>query len=257
MPTLVSWNVNGLRSVLGKGFLQFVEERQPEVLCLQETKIPTAQAEKLALPFAHQFWHDAVKPGYSGTAILSHKKPLQVLRDFPLPHKHPAEGRLLAAEFGGFWLVNVYVPNSRRELVRLPYRQQEWDPALRGFLRELAEEKPVVVCGDFNVAHEEIDLANPGPNRRNPGFTDEERAGFTELLGADFVDVFRQRHPNEPGHYSWWTYRMNARARNIGWRIDYFLVSKPLEKKVSEAFIWADVLGSDHCPVGVRLQAKW
>ena len=257
MVTLVSWNVNGLRSVLGKGFLRFVEERQPEVLCLQETKIPTPHAEKLALPYEHQYWHDATKPGYSGTAILSRKKPLRVLRDFPQPHAHPAEGRLLAAEFGGFWLVNVYVPNSRRELVRLPYRQREWDPALREFLKNLAKEKPVVVCGDFNVAHAEIDLANPGPNRRNAGFTDEEREGFSTLLGADFVDVFREKHPGEPGHYSWWTYRMNARARNIGWRIDYFLVSKPLAKKVSEAFIWADVPGSDHCPVGVRLKVKW
>ncbi|MGA2051781.1 MAG: exodeoxyribonuclease III [Opitutales bacterium] len=257
MPTLVSWNVNGLRSVLGKGFLRFAEERQPEVLCLQETKIPTAQAEKLVLPFAHQYWAEAAKPGYSGVAILSAKKPAQVLTDFPRPHRHPPEGRLLAAEFETFWLVNVYVPNSRRELVRLPYRQQEWDPALREFLRDLAREKPVVVCGDFNVAHEEIDLANPASNRRNAGFTDEERAGFSALLGANFVDIFRQRHPGEPGHYSWWTYRMNARARNIGWRIDYFLVSTPLVKQVSEAFIWAEVPGSDHCPVGVKLRGKW
>jgi exodeoxyribonuclease-3 len=256
MVTLVSWNVNGLRSVLRKGFLQFVEERGPDVLCLQETKIPTKEAEKLTLPYAHQYWHEAMKAGYSGTAILSHHAPKQVLRDFPGKHNHPPEGRLLAAEFAGFWQVNVYVPNSRRELVRLPYRQQEWDPKLRGFLRELAQDKPVVVCGDFNVAHAEIDLANPGPNRRNAGFTDEERAGFTELLGGEFVDVFRERHPGEPGHYSWWTYRMNARARNIGWRIDYFLVSKMLQPKVQEAFIWPEVAGSDHCPVGVRLKAK-
>jgi exodeoxyribonuclease-3 len=256
MTTLVSWNVNGLRSVLRKGLLEFIEQRKPDVLCLQETKIPTPEAEKLTLPYPHQFWHEAAKPGYSGTAILSQHAPKQVLRDFPGKHSHPAEGRLLAAEFAGCWLVNVYVPNSRRELVRLPYRQQEWDPKLRGFLAELATDKPVVVCGDFNVAHEPIDLANPGPNRRNAGFTDEERTGFSELLAGGLVDVFREQHPGQPGLYSWWTYRMNARARNIGWRIDYFLVSKALKKNVQDAFIWADVHGSDHCPVGVKLKVK-
>lgn len=256
MPTLVSWNVNGVRSALGKGLLSVIEQRAPDVLCLQEIKISAEHLPALSLPFEHQFWHHASKPGYSGTAILSRVKPRRVLRDFPQPHKHPSEGRLLAAEFAGCWLVNVYVPNSRRELVRLPYRQTEWDPALRGFLRELAQEKPVVVCGDFNVAHAEIDLANPASNRRNAGFTDEERAGFSTLLEASFVDVFRARHPGEPGHYSWWTYRMNARARNIGWRIDYFLVSTPLVKKVRDAFIWPEVMGSDHCPVGIKLQAK-
>lgn len=256
MFTLISWNVNGLRSALGKGFLRFVEERGPDVVCLQETKIPTDVAVKLALPYAHQYWHEAAKPGYSGTAILSRKKPLQVLRDFPGPHAHPAEGRLLAAEFTDFWLVNVYVPNSRRELVRLPYRQEQWDPALRGFLAKLAREKPVIVCGDFNVAHTPIDLANPTSNRRNAGFTDEERAGFTALLGTDLVDVFRQKHPEQPGHYSWWTYRANARERNIGWRIDYFLVSAGLAGRVSEAFIWPEVAGSDHCPVGVRMKGQ-
>ena len=256
MPTLVSWNVNGVRSVLGKGLLSVIEKHAPDVLCLQEIKASAEHVPALALPYEHQFWHHAAKPGYSGTAILSKVKPLQVLRDFPQPHKHPDEGRVLAAEFAGCWLVNVYVPNSQRELLRLPYRQKEWDPALRGFLRELAEEKPVVVCGDFNVAHEEIDLANPAANRRNAGFTDEERANFTTLLDAGFVDVFRHQHPGEKGHYSWWTYRMNARARNIGWRIDYFLVSKPLAKKVKDAFIWPEVTGSDHCPVGIELNAK-
>ncbi|HTB63920.1 MAG TPA: exodeoxyribonuclease III [Opitutales bacterium] len=256
MPTLISWNVNGLRSVIGKGLLTFIEQRIPDVLCLQEIKISEEHVPALALPYAHQFWHHAEKPGYSGTAILSHVKPRQVLRDFPGKHVHPAEGRVLAAEFAGYWLVNVYVPNSRRELVRLPYRQKEWDPALRKFLSDLAREKPVIVCGDFNVAHAEIDLANPASNRRNAGFTDEERTGFTDLLGAGFVDVFRDKHPGEKGHYSWWTYRSDARARNIGWRIDYFLVSSPLAKKVREAFIWPDVTGSDHCPVGIELAAK-
>ncbi len=256
MPTLVSWNVNGLRSVLGKGLLDFIDRRAPDVLCLQEIKLSEAHVPALALPFEHQFWHHAVKPGYSGTAILSRVKPKRVLRDFPGKQTHPLEGRILAAEFADYWLVNVYVPNSQRELLRLPYRQKEWDPAFRKFLTDLAREKPVVVCGDFNCAHEEIDLANPASNRRNAGFTDEERAGFTDLLNAGFVDVFRQKHPGEKGHYSWWTYRMGARARNIGWRIDYFLVSTPLAKQVSKAVIWPEVMGSDHCPVAIELSAK-
>jgi exodeoxyribonuclease-3 len=256
MPTLVSWNVNGLRSVLGKGLLEFIAQREPEVLCLQEIKLGSEHVPALALPYPHQFWHHAAKPGYSGTAILARKKPLQVILDPPGLPAGPTEGRVLAAEFAGCWVVNVYVPNSRRELVRLPYRQKEWDPAFRQFLTQLARQKPVVVCGDFNVAHDPIDLANPAPNRRNAGFTDEERAGFSELLAAGFVDVFRQQHPGEAGHYSWWTYRSDARARNIGWRIDYFLVSTPLGAKVKKSFIWPEVTGSDHCPVGIQLNVK-
>jgi exodeoxyribonuclease-3 len=256
MATLVSWNVNGLRSVLRKGFTDFLEKRAPDVLCLQETKIPDTDAQALALPYPHQFWHAAAKPGYSGTAILARKKPRRVLREFSGALAQPPEGRLLAAEFAGFWLVNTYVPNSQRGLPRLPYRTGQWDPAFRAFLTELARDKPVVVCGDFNVAHEPIDLTNPGPNRRNAGFTDEERAGFSALLAAGWRDTFRDHHPDSPGHYSWWTYRSDARARNIGWRIDYFLVSTPLAPRVREAFIWPDVHGSDHCPVGVKLNAK-
>ena len=252
---LISWNVNGLRAVLKKNFLEFLATEQPDILCLQETKCTPEQVEQLWPATYTTYWNSAEKKGYSGTAIFTRQRPLQVT-----PHigvaEHDREGRVLTAEYPDFYLVNVYVPNSQRELLRLPYRQKEWDPALRGFLRELAEEKPVVVCGDFNVAHEEIDLANPAANRRNAGFTDEERANFTTLLDAGFVDVFREKHPGEPGHYSWWTYRMNARARNIGWRIDYFLVSKPLAKKVRDAFIWPEVTGSDHCPVGIRLDAK-
>ncbi len=256
MPTLVSWNVNGLRSVLGKGLLPFIEKHAPDVLCLQEIKLSAEHVPALALPFAHQLWHHAAKPGYSGTAILSRVRPLRVLRDFPGKHAHPLEGRILAAEFASCWLVNVYVPNSQRELLRLPYRQKEWDPAFRKLLTDLAREKPVVVCGDFNCAHEEIDLANPASNRRNAGFTDEERAGFSELLNAGFVDVFRQKHPGEKGHYSWWTYRMGARARNVGWRIDYFLVSTPLAQQVGKAAIWPEVMGSDHCPVAIQLNSN-
>jgi len=256
MRTLVSWNVNGLRSVLGKGLLEFIDQRVPDVLCLQEIKLGAEHVPALALPYPHQLWHHALKPGYSGTAILSHEKPQRVLRDVPGLPPHPTEGRLLAAEFADFWMINVYVPNSQRELTRLAYRQKEWDPALRKFLSGLARKKPVVVCGDFNVAHEPIDLANPASNRRNAGFTDEERTGFTELLGAGFADVFRRQHPDEPGHYSWWTYRANARERNIGWRIDYFLVSESFSKQVRESFIWPEVTGSDHCPVGIRLKAK-
>jgi len=256
MLTLVSWNVNGLRSVIGKGFSGFVEKCKPDVLCLQETKIPTDVAGALTLPYTHKYWHGAEKPGYSGTAVFANAPARSIVLEIPGVSGHPSEGRLIAAEYKTFWLVNVYVPNSRRELVRLPYRQKQWDPDFRAFLKNLAKKKPVVVCGDFNVAHEEIDLANPASNRRNAGFTDEERAGFTSLLGEGFVDVFRARHPGEPGHYSWWTYRMNARARNVGWRIDYFLVSKSLAPRVSNAFIWPDVTGSDHCPVGIEIDAK-
>ncbi len=257
MPTLVSWNVNGLRSVIGKGFSSFLEKKKPAVLCLQEIKIDAAKLAALQFPYPHLLWHSAQKPGYSGTAILSHHKPLRVVRDLPGEPPHPLEGRLLAAEFDDFWLVNVYVPNSQRELTRLAYRQNHWDPGLRKYLAGLARKKPVVVCGDFNVAHEPIDLANPQANRRNAGFTDEERAGFSSLLEAGFVDTFRHHHPGEAGHYSWWTYRMNARARNIGWRIDYFLVSQGFLPRVKKSFIWPEITGSDHCPVGIEVDVAF
>ncbi len=250
--TLLSWNVNGLRAVMKRDFADFAAGCGADVLCLQETKLTEAQAPVDALPFEHQYYHSAERAGYSGTALLSHREPQAVWHDFDGVVAHPCEGRVQTADFGPFYLVNAYVPNSQDELRRLDYRQQ-WDADFRRYLVALNAEKPVVVCGDFNVAHEAIDLARPKANRRNAGFTDEERSGLSAHLGAGFVDVFRQRHPDEPGHYSWWSYRGGARERNVGWRIDYFIVSDDLAENVSAAWIQPEVLGSDHCPVGVRI----
>lgn len=252
MSLLVSWNVNGVRSALGKGLADFLADTQPDILCLQETKCETAKARALELGFAHASWHEAEKKGYSGTAILSRVAPLRVTADFP--GDHPREGRVLTAEFRGFHLVNAYVPNSQRELTRLDYRLR-WDTDFRAHLERLAKTKPVVVCGDFNCAHEPIDLANPQANRLNAGFTDEERASFGQLLReSGFTDTFRAEHPERAGAYSWWTYRMGARERNIGWRLDYFLVSDALKGAWSQPAIHADVKGSDHCPVSLRVK---
>ena len=250
MPLLVSWNVNGVRSALGKGLASFIAEDVPDILCLQETKCETVKAQALDLGFAHTAWHEADKKGYSGTAILSRVAPRQVVADFP--GDHPREGRVLAAEFKDFWVVSAYVPNAQRELTRLDYRLK-WDEDFRRHLNGLTQRKPVFVCGDFNCAHQEIDLANPKANRRNAGFTDEERTSFGRLLGDEgFTDTFRSTHPNLVGAYSWWTYRMNAREKNIGWRLDYFLASESLKGAWSNPRIHAEVKGSDHCPVSVR-----
>lgn len=250
---LLSWNVNGIRAVLKKGFLDFLAEEGPDILCLQEVKARPEQVETLFWPaeYAH-FWNPADKPGYSGTAILTRQKPLAVTNGIGLK-KHDTEGRVITAEFEDFYLVNCYTPNSQRELTRLAYRQT-WDRDFRRYLRRLDKEKPVLLCGDLNVAHQEIDLARPRENRGNSGFTDEERAGFASLLKAGFVDSFRALEPSG-GHYSWWTYRAGAREKNVGWRIDYWCVSKRLFPQVTRSWILPDVMGSDHCPVGLELKS--
>ena len=253
MSLVVSWNVNGVRSAHGKGLVDFLAAEKPDILCLQETKCETAKARAIDLGFEHAAWHEADKKGYSGTAILSRVSPVKVSTDFP--GDHPREGRVLTAEFKGFHLVNAYVPNSQRELTRLDYRLA-WDADFRAHLARLARSKPVLVCGDFNCAHEPIDLANPQANRRNAGFTDEERESFGRLLREDgFTDTFRARHPHKAGAYSWWTYRMGARERNIGWRLDYFLASDGLKGAWSDPAIHAEIGGSDHCPVSVKVSA--
>ncbi|MCX6919920.1 MAG: exodeoxyribonuclease III [Verrucomicrobia bacterium] len=249
---IFSWNVNGVRSALGKGLVDFIQASDPDVLCLQETKCETATAQTLGLPFAHQVWHEAEKKGYSGTAILSKYEPLSVALDFS--GDHPAEGRVVTAEFRSCYVVSAYVPNSQRELERLDYRLQ-WDADFQRYLAKLAQKKPLVVCGDLNVAHAEIDLANPSTNRRNAGFTDEERESFTKLLRQHgFVDTFRAHHPDAQQRYSWWSYRPGIRARNIGWRLDYCLTSEGLKWSLPE--IHDQVKGSDHCPVSVRIAAE-
>jgi exodeoxyribonuclease-3 len=247
---LISWNVNGLRAVLKKNFLDYLETEQPNVLCLQETKCTPDDVEQLWPASYMTFWNCAEKKGYSGTAIFTKERPLQVTPHVGI-HEHDREGRVLTAECKDFFLVNVYTPNSKRELERLPYRQ-EWDADFLCYLKKLEKKKPVIFCGDLNVAHTEIDLANPKANVRNHGFTIEERNGFTAFVNAGFVDTFRE-FEKDGGHYSWWSPMGGARSRNIGWRIDYFLISKSLRPQLKSAFIRREVLGSDHCPVGIEL----
>ena len=247
---LVSWNVNGLRACLGKGFLEFCQVANADIICLQETKMRPEQAE-FDLPGYHRFWNSADKAGYSGTAIFTRKEPLRVTYDFG-DDQHRHEGRVITAEFEDFYLVCCYTPNSKDGLARLPYRMV-WEEDIRAYLMELDKVKPVVYCGDLNVAHQEIDLKNPKSNRMNPGFSDEERAKMTTLLESGFADTFRRLHPDLTGAYSWWSYRFNARKNNAGWRIDYFIVSERLMERVTKADIWSEVLGSDHCPVVLDL----
>ncbi|MFM7101677.1 MAG: exodeoxyribonuclease III [Verrucomicrobiota bacterium] len=247
---LLSWNVNGLRAAMNKGLPAFVAAEQADVVCLQESRCTEADVEPLAFPGYQLLLHAAEKRGYSGTAILTRRPPLRVTRGLGLP-EHDREGRVLTAEFTGFHLVNVYVPNSQRELTRLAYRQQ-WDRDFLAYLRRLMQDKPVVCCGDLNVAHTEIDLARPKDNLRNHGFTAEERAGFSAFLEAGFIDTFRHFEKG-PGHYTWWSQMNQARPRNIGWRIDYFLVSASLRDRLRSATIRPEVTGSDHCPVGLEL----
>ncbi|MBP7950122.1 MAG: exodeoxyribonuclease III [Verrucomicrobiales bacterium] len=250
---LVTWNVNGLRSVLGKGFREFVADHQPDIMCLQEIKAEEDQVDLDFLDGYQRMFNPAVKKGYSGTAIFAKPKPKAVVCGMRL-EAHDSEGRVIAAEFADLFLVNCYTPNSQRELVRLDYRQQ-WDHAFRNYLIRLAQRKPVLFCGDLNVAHKEIDLANPKSNRRNAGFTDEERAGFDALLEAGFADVFREFDPG-PGNYTWWTYRGDARQRNIGWRIDYWCASAGLQTFLKACRILPEVMGSDHCPVLLETDRK-
>lgn len=247
----ISWNVNGLRAVLGKGFADILAASGADFFCVQEIKLHPGQCD-FAPEGYHAFYSYADRKGYSGTAIFARRRPLAV-RTLTGIDEHDHEGRIVALEYDTFHLVNVYVPNSQSELARLDYRQR-WDADFRRFLLSLDADKPVVACGDFNVAHQEIDLANPKSNRRNPGFTDEERQGFGELLAAGFADTFRELHPGLEGAYSWWSYRGRAREKNVGWRIDYFLTSHRLMEKVTSASIMPEVTGSDHCPVAVELE---
>ena len=243
---LISWNVNGLRACAGKGFADSVLALDADVICLQETKLQEAQME-VALPGYQVYLNCAEKKGYSGTAIFTRVEPLAVERGMGLD-EHDHEGRILRAEFDDFQLINCYTPNSQKELARLDYRMR-WEADFRAFLAEQDARKPVILCGDLNVAHEEIDLKNPRTNRMNAGFTDQERAQFTQLLSAGFIDSFRYFHPDATGEYSWWSYIRNARATNAGWRIDYFVVSRRLEQRMQSACIHQEIFGSDHCPV--------
>lgn len=248
---LISWNVNGIRAAINKGFLDFYNNSDSDILCVQETKARPEQVD-FDLNGYHQYWNSAEKKGYSGTAVFTREEPLDVRLGMNIP-EHDSEGRVITLEFPEFFLINVYTPNSQRGLARLAYRGKKWDVDFLKYTKSLEKKKPVVFCGDLNVAHKEIDLANPKNNRKNAGFTDEERAGFDNIVAAGFIDTFREFN-QEPGQYSWWSYRMNARARNIGWRIDYFCISNDLCPKLKDAFILPEIMGSDHCPVGIILE---
>ena len=246
----ISWNVNGIRAVLKKGFMDFLQEQNPDIICLQETKAHKEQVDISLDNYPFDYWNSAVKKGYSGTAIFSKKEPLNIIYDIGT-EEHDQEGRVITAEFEDYYLVTVYTPNSKRELLRLEYRQQ-WDIDFLKFVKELEKKKPVIFCGDLNVAHKEIDLKNPKTNRRNPGFTDEERASFDNIESAGFIDTFREFNV-EGGHYTWWSYMFQARKKDIGWRIDYFCISESLKPQLKDAYILKDVLGSDHAPVVMEL----
>lgn len=248
---LISWNVNGLRAVVGKGFVDIFNELDADIFCLQETKLQAGQIE-LDLPGYEQYWNYAERKGYSGTAVFTRIHPLSVIYGMGIA-EHDTEGRVITLEYDKFYLVNVYTPNSKDGLARLPYRM-EWEDDFRTYLKGLETTKPVVLCGDLNVAHEEIDLKNPKTNRKNAGFSDEERAKMTELLEAGFIDTFRYFYPDKTGEYSWWSYRFNARKNNAGWRIDYFIVSDALKDQLESASIHQEIFGSDHCPVELKLK---
>lgn len=247
---LVSWNVNGLRACVGKGFFDFFHAANADVFCIQESKMQPEQAN-FAFEGYHVFWNSAQKRGYSGVVLCSRVAPISVALDMGIAH-HDTEGRIITAEFDDFFLVNVYTPNAKRELERLSYRM-EWEDDFRHFLKQLESQKPVIVCGDLNVAHAEIDLKNPKQNRRNAGFTDEERGKMSELLDSGFTDTFRHFYPDKTGAYTWWSYMSKARTNNVGWRIDYFLCSNALRSRLQDALIYPEIFGSDHCPVGLLL----
>lgn len=251
MLKLISWNVNGLRACLNKGFMDFFNQIGADVVCLQETKMQPGQVE-LDLPGYQQYWHSAVKKGYSGTAVFSRVEPLQVQYGIGV-EEHEGEGRVITLEFPEWYLVTVYTPNAQRELARIDYRMS-WENAFRAYLKELDAKKPVIVCGDMNVAHQEIDLKNPKTNRGNAGFSDQEREKMTELLANGFTDTFRFLHPDAVGAYTWWSYMFHAREKNAGWRIDYFLVSDRLRDKLQASEIHPEVMGSDHCPVELQIE---
>ena len=251
MKKMISWNVNGLRACLGKGFLEYLKESDADIFCIQESKLQEGQVE-LELPGYHQYWNYAEKKGYSGTAMFTKEEPIAVTYGLGI-EEHDHEGRVITAEFPEYYVVTCYTPNSQDGLKRLDYRMQ-WEDAFRAYLKALETKKPVIFCGDLNVAHQEIDLKNSKTNRKNAGFSDEERAKFTELLEAGFVDTFRYFYPDQEGIYSWWSYRFSARAKNAGWRIDYFCVSESLKDRLVDAKIHTEVMGSDHCPVELDIQ---
>lgn len=247
----ISWNVNGLRACIGKGFLDFFKEAEADIFCVQETKLQAGQID-LELPGYYQYWNYAEKKGYSGTAIFSKEEAMQVTYGIGI-EEHDHEGRVITLEYPDFYFVTVYTPNSQNELARLDYRMK-WEDDFLSYLKKLEETKPVIFCGDLNVAHKEIDLKNPKTNRKNAGFTDEERGKFTALTEAGFIDTFRYFYPDLEGVYSWWSYRFSARAKNAGWRIDYFLTSASLKDRLQDAMIYNEVMGSDHCPVGLLMR---
>ena len=247
----VSWNVNGLRAVISKGFEQIFNGFDADFFCVQEIKLQEGQID-LNLEGYDSFYNYAERKGYSGTAVFSRHKPLSVRRGIGV-ERHDTEGRVLTLEYDGFYLVNVYVPNSQRELTRLDYRM-DWEAEFLKYITQLDSEKPVIICGDMNCAHEEIDLANPKTNRRNAGFTDEERQCMTRMLDSGFIDTFRYLHPDEKGAYSWWSFRGGARAKNVGWRIDYFIISKRPADSLADASIHPDIMGADHCPVSITIE---
>ncbi|MBR0596731.1 exodeoxyribonuclease III [Sinanaerobacter chloroacetimidivorans] len=243
---ILTWNVNGLRACLGKGFLEFCKKEEPEIICIQETKMQVGQTE-VSLEGYEQFWNSAEKKGYSGTAIFTRQKPISVNYNID-SEGHDKEGRAITLEFETFYIVTVYTPNAQEKLARLDYRMA-WENEFRTYVKKLDEKKPVIICGDLNVAHQEIDLKNPKSNKGNAGFSDEERQKFTELLEAGFIDTYRYLYPEKTGAYTWWSYRFNARANNAGWRIDYFLASERIKDKIRDVTIYDHIMGSDHCPV--------
>ena len=248
---IISWNVNGIRAVLKKGFIDFINKTNPDIICIQETKASPEQVDLTLEEYPYKYWNSAIKKGYSGTAIFSKVKPLNVENDLKI-EKHDQEGRVICFELENYYLVTVYTPNSKRDLSRLNYRQKEWDIDFLKYLKKLESKKPVIFCGDLNVAHKEIDLKNPKPNKKNAGFTNEEKEGFENYILSGFVDTFRIFN-QEPGHYTWWSYMFNARAKNIGWRIDYFCVSEQIKNKISKSIILTDIMGSDHAPILIEI----
>jgi len=248
---LISWNVNGIRAAVNKGFKEFFEKIDADIFCIQETKMQEGQLE-LILDGYYQYWNSAERKGYSGTAIFTKKKPINVTYGIGI-EENDKEGRIITLEYDKFYIVDCYTPNAKRELERLEYRMI-WEDEIRDYLKKLDSKKPVIYCGDLNVAHNEIDLKNPKTNRGNAGFTDEERGKMTELLQSGFTDTFRYLYPEKEECYSWWSYMGHAREKNVGWRIDYFIVSKSIENKIQEAQIYPDIFGSDHCPVGLEIE---
>ena len=248
---IISWNVNGIRAVLKKGFLDFIKQEKPDIICIQETKAAPEQVDAILENYPYQYWNSAEKKGYSGTAIFSKIKPISIKNDLKI-EKHDHEGRVICMELKNYYLVTVYTPNSKRDLSRLDYRANEWDIDFLKYLKELEKDKPVVFCGDLNVAHKEIDLKNPKTNKKNAGFTNEERAGFENYMHSGFIDTFRMFN-QEPEHYTWWSYMFNSRAKNVGWRIDYFCISECIKNKLQKSIILPEIMGSDHAPISIEI----